>query len=256
GLDAFALLAKPQHAQRVRDLLQELDQPGQFDRIRLAHANEDIQRILHPREVFLDRDGNRLHQAQVGPGQVRLRGGDIVVRRQQFAEAEGFLDRGDAFAARARLADVIKEIVDQLRRRLVVEPGFAAVDDLLDLAIDLAKHLLVTDSLLDAAVEQRLERAVYHPPELEARGRGRRLLELLHDLRERLESVGLAGLEPAKQRLLEFRTQLSGDLADVTLRRPLATFQFARSALTQALREQRGLREQRLAAHGTEIVQE
>ena len=62
AIDIAAQFTQAEHAQRVADLFQELELRHQLGRLVHAGANEDIQHVLHARQVLLDRRRNRLHQ--------------------------------------------------------------------------------------------------------------------------------------------------------------------------------------------------
>ena len=124
ALHFVAQLAEAEHAERVADLLQQLQLRRQLVDLRAALAHEDVQRILHAAEVFLDRGGHGLHELDRRRRQAFARLLDVIVDRQQLGQAERGAHRGDARPGAARTRHVVKQIVQQLeRRRFGVAPS-------------------------------------------------------------------------------------------------------------------------------------
>ena len=68
AIDVAAKLAESQHAERVTDLLQQLELRNEFRRLVHSRADEDVQHVLDPGEIFLDRGGDRLHELDARRG--------------------------------------------------------------------------------------------------------------------------------------------------------------------------------------------
>ena len=136
----------------------------EFGRLVHAGADEDIQHVLDPREILFDRRGNRLHQLDARrreglPGVLHL-----LVARQQFGEIKRRTNLADAFAGGARSRNVIKQVVEEIVDRVLVEGLDALVDHELDLPVRLRQQALQRNRRFEPAILQRLEHAAGHPP--------------------------------------------------------------------------------------------
>ena len=119
ALHLVAQVAEAEHAERIGDLLQQLELRRQLVDLRAALAHEDVERVLHAAEVFLDRRGDRLHQLDGRRRQALARLLDVIVDRQQLGQAERRAHGGDARPGAARARDVVQKIVEQLERRRI-----------------------------------------------------------------------------------------------------------------------------------------
>ncbi len=88
ALHLVAQVAETQYAERIADLLQQFELRREFFDLRAAAADEQVERILHAAEVFLDRGGDRLHQLDRRRRQALARLFDLVIDRQQLAQTE------------------------------------------------------------------------------------------------------------------------------------------------------------------------
>ncbi len=140
SVDIAAQFAQPEHAESVTDLLQELELRHEFGRLVHARADEDIQHVLHPSEIFLDRRRNGLHQLDARCRQGLPRMLHLLIARQQFGEVERRTDLTDALAGRAGPRNVIQQVVQEIVDRVLVERLDALVDDELDLPVRLRQQ--------------------------------------------------------------------------------------------------------------------
>ena len=105
-------------------------------------ADINIQHVLHAAEIFLDGAGNGLHELDAGRRQ-RLAGMlDLLVARQQLGQIEGGANLADSRPGVGRTGDVVKEVIQQVRNRMIVEGVEAFIDQALHLPVDLAKQPL------------------------------------------------------------------------------------------------------------------
>jgi hypothetical protein len=180
----------------------------------------------------------------------------VIVDRQQLGQAERSPDGSDARPGAARTRHVVKKIVEQLERRRIGIAAFAVLVQPLHLAIGVAEQALDRRAAFEPALAQRFEHCADHPPQLEDRLRGRDLLELLGRARQDLEVlVDPLALDPAEQAELVASAQLAGPLPD---RERLARRRHRIRLLIRAevQQQQCSFREQRMAAHGAQIVQQ
>ena len=183
----------------------------EFGRLVHAGADEDIQHVLDPREILFDRRGNRLHQLDARrreglPGVLHL-----LVARQQFGEVKRRTNLADAFARGARSRNVIKQVVEEIVDRVLVEGLDALVDHELDLPVRLRQQALERNRRFEPAILQRLEHAAGHPPQLVHIIACSRVFQRGGNFRERFQVLlRVATLDPSEQRQLEFRSQAPG----------------------------------------------
>src|SRR5690606_15038269 len=255
AVDVDAELAQPEHAQRVADLLQKIELRHEVGGFLHARADVDVQHVLDPAEVLLDRARDRPHELDAGGREALARVLHLLVARQQLRQVEGRAYLPDALAGRARARDVVEEIVQQVGDGMLVESLGPFVDQELDAAVGLPEQPLERDRGLEPAVAQRLEHGTRDPPELVHVVAGRALLERLHHRRERLQVLLLVpALDPPEQRELELRAELRG-YPDGILAARLALAFAGLPRRRQVEQQQRAFGQERLAARGAQVVQ-
>ncbi len=87
--DDFARHAETEHAERVADAIEDFGLAREIGRIRIARAQENIERFLDAQQIFLDRDRNRVQKIAVVARHRALRVLQFFLRRQQRVEAIG-----------------------------------------------------------------------------------------------------------------------------------------------------------------------
>ena len=256
AVDIAAQLTQSEHTERVADLLQEFQLRYQFGRLVHAGADENIQYVLDPRQVLLDRRRDRLHQLDAGrreclPGLLYL-----LVARQQLGKVERGADFADALAGRAGPCHVIQQVVQEIVDRVLVERIDTFVDHELDLPVRLCQQALECNGRLEPAVLQGLEHAARHPPQLVhvvARGR---MFQRGGHFRQRFEMLFLvAALDPSEQCQLEFRSQAAGN-GDGVLPTRLGPRHGSLAAARRQVQQQQGaLGQQWFAARSTQVIE-
>ncbi len=256
ALHFVAQVAEAEHAERIGDLLQQLQLRSQLVDLRAALAHEDVERILHATQVFLDRRGDGLHQLDGRSRQAFARLFDAIVDRQQLGQPERRTHGGDARSGAARTRDVVEKVVEQLERRRIDVAAFALLIETLHLAIGMTEQALDRGAAFQPAFAQGFEHRADYPPQLEHRLRRRNLFELLRGARQDFEVLFDAlALDPAEQAELKARPELARPLRD---RQRFARRRDRIRLLVGAeiQQQQRSFREQRVAADGAQVVQQ
>ena len=210
-IDIRAQSAQPEHAECIADPLEEFELGHEIRRLVHAGADKNVEHVLNPAQIFLDRRGNRLHQLDAGRRQGLARKFNLLVARQQLGEVECSTNFTDALAGSSRPCDVKKEIVQQIIDRIRIESGSAVIDEALDLPIGLAEQTLQCDGCLEPAVLQRLEDAAGYPPQLMDIVTRGRALKCRGGRSQGFEmALHVTTFDPPEQRELKLRPQAGG----------------------------------------------
>ncbi len=191
-LHPLAQLSQAEHAQRVADFLQQLQLRNQFGALAAAPAHEDVEHILHLRQVFLDGGRHGAHQFDAGRGQAFTFVFDGVVDGQKLGQFERGPHGADAAAAGGRARDVVQQIVEQIDRRILAVASLAEFIQRLDLPVRLAQQPLQGRAAFESVGPHRFEDGAGDPPQLEHRLGGRDLLQLLGHFRQNFQILNRA----------------------------------------------------------------
>ena len=217
-----------------------------------------VQRVLDPQQVVLDRDRDRLEQGAVVATQATARVRKFGLGRLAAAEPEHLADFADAASVAALVGDEIQQLLGQLDRRVLPERGVATIGEALDFPLHLGQCLLERIAHRKGIATQRIERAGSHP-EQAARGFGRGDRDqLLADVGQVADGAGaVVVLEPAQQCALVQAPQRLGATGQLTEleRRGRAAGRFGKGT-RQVGREQHALVERLLAARGAQLVEQ
>ena len=189
-----------EHAQRIRDAVQGFHLCVEVGWLAAGRAQVQVQRILDPQQVVLDRDGDCFEQGAVVAGQAAARVREFGFARFAAAEAEDLADLANAADIAAFVRDEIKKLLGQLDRRVAAERGIATFGKPLDLALDLGQCLLERIADREGILAQGVQRTGGHP-EQTACGFGR---SDRHQLFANIGQVANGGravvvLQPAQQ---------------------------------------------------------
>ncbi|OHE85264.1 MAG: hypothetical protein A2190_02835 [Lysobacterales bacterium RIFOXYA1_FULL_69_10] len=151
-----ARYAQAHHAERVADAAQRIDLRAQLVDVGLAGAQVQVQRILDPQQVFLDRRRNRVQkravaaaQAAAGVLQLRLAGALGV-------QVEGVTQAGQRGVRIGAVGRVVQQLPGRLGRGLAARAAeVVAFQHLPAFALDAAKGLAQGAGRFDRAVSQR-----------------------------------------------------------------------------------------------------
>ena len=197
----------------------------------------------------------------LGPARPFARLLELGLRRKDLAQVVLLAQRLDARVLRRRPRDVIKEAIDELDGRRVDERRFAAVDEPLQLPIDLADQALQRDAGLEAAGTNGHQNRRHHGPELLDLLARCRALEVRADAQQLVEIARrLGAFDPTEQRGLECRPETLRDFveaaADIRAGAPGAGAAQVPLERTAVQQDERALGQRRLVARLTQVVQE
>ena len=192
GLDALPQLTQAQHPERIADFLQQLELRCELIAAAAAAAHEYVENILDLGKIFLDRRCDGAHQFHAGRREAFAFLFDRIVHRQKFGKLEGSAHRRDTAAGIRCPRDVVKEVVQQIDRRILAIPGLAKFVHGLDLPVRLAEQALQRRTAFQAVGADGFENGADHPPQLKDGLRGGDLLELFGDLRQNFQILDRA----------------------------------------------------------------
>ena len=110
-LHLVAQVAQTQHTERIGNLFQQLELRRELIDLSATTTHENIERVFHPAQVFLDGRRNGLHQLDRRRRKTFACLFDRIVDRQQFVQAERCAYGGDTRTGRLRACNVVEKIV-------------------------------------------------------------------------------------------------------------------------------------------------
>ncbi len=258
-LDHAARDAEPQHAQGVGDATERLDLRRKAVELGFARAQVQVERVLHPQQVLLDRGGHGVEQRAVAAAHAALGVADLGVGRELGLQLEGVVQRPQRGMVGAGVRDVVEELAGRLQRGFRArDPEAVVLEQAARLALDAGEGL--------AQRGRRRERAVGHGPghrgrhpEHAPRGLG---VDLAKERIERTDQgravAGRASLRPRGHRFAQVRQQRlrAGVAHRQRVVGQLGRRQGVGKRALQVRREQHALREAGLAADGTQVVEQ
>src|SRR5204863_265781 len=201
---------------------------------------------------------HRLHELDARRRQVLALLLDALIDRQQLPEAERGAHRAHARAGALGATHVIEQVIEQLDRWRLGVARLALFVEAADLPIPEAQQPFHRLPALEAALLQRLDHRADHPPQLEHRLAGGNLLELGRDGGEGLEVLlDALAADPADEPHLVARAHPPRPL--LHRERRLAGRGGLRLRLLvgpEVQQQQRPLGQQRVTAHGSQVVQQ
>ena len=250
--------AKTQHAEGVAHPVQHVGLRLQPGGVGAGVAQMQVQRVLDPQQVFLDRARHGVKQRAVVAGHAAAGVRQLFLARHQRGQAEHVLQLAHAPVVGVHVGDEIQQRAGEFARRIDAERGFAGLGQALDLAFHLADGLAQLLRGLEGLHAQGFQHAGRDPEQaagLFLRGDGH---QPVADLGEAGDAgVGLDAAEPAEQRGLELRAQLTRHLAQLQLRQGLGRAAGRGRQRTRQVRgEQRALGQALLAARGAQVVEQ
>ena len=256
-LHQLARGAEAEHRQRVRDTPQHLGHVRERLLAGLARAADQVERVLDLAEVLADGGRDGLEELAVVARQRLARGLQLLLVRQQLAEAEGLLDGAHQRAARARARHVVEQVLEELHRRLGLEGVLAVLDDAPHLPVELAEQQLERDVGLEAAVAQRLDHAARRPPQACGVSGTAGGLQPLQGALHQLQALGAVLVAvPGEQPALEHVPQAARAGGELGRRQGRRRRRLHRDLDAEVGVEERVLREQVLAARGAQVVED
>ena len=111
-------MSRPHHAERVGDAPKRLDLRLQVGNAGFLGTQVEVERVLDPQQVFLDRGRDGVQQRAVAPGQAAARVRELGFAGNLLLEVEGFAQRIERFVAGGTVGHVVEQ---RARRR---ERGF------------------------------------------------------------------------------------------------------------------------------------
>ena len=207
-LNPLPQFAQTQDAERVADLLQQLELGDEFIAAAAAAPHEDVEHILDLGEILLDRGGDRAHQLHAGRRQALAFVLDRIVDRQQLGELERGAHGGNAAAGGRCAGDVVQQVVQEIDRRILAVAGLAEFIQSLDLPVRLSQQSLQRRAAFQSVGAHRFENCSGHPPQLEHGLGGGHLFELFSDLRQNFQILqGTFAADVSQQADLKSRPQ-------------------------------------------------
>ena len=251
--------AQGEHTERVADAFEHRALHAERGRIRVRLAQEQVERILDPQQVLLQRLGDRIEQRAVVPGHGTTRMLEFGGVRQHAVQPVHLPQQLHLWAALGCLGDEIEQLPGQIIGIAAAQAFLAAVEQLADVAVHPADQ--PTD-FTGLAFQQALFEAFQHgggdppdPPSRYAPAAGADAQQGLTHASQPLCRLLVA--EPGQEMLLEADTQL-GDLAQMPL--GLAGLggarHLGRQRRLQVGHEQRGLRQGLLIARRPQLVEQ
>ncbi len=215
---------------------------------------EQIQAILDPRKVLLDRHRDRLQQIEVMAGHAVLCLRHLIMVGQQAFQLVGFLDRLNARSRAFGVGNIKQQVLLQIGGQLLFEILLAAIDEFLELTVNLPHEKFGGETYLQGTIAHRLHEAAGQPPEAGggiAPAGSLQALQYRADFLQRLAGILLP--IPGQETHLVLMTQGFRQLPHI-----LASVipHIIRDRSRQVRREHGILGQQVLAAHGAQIVQQ
>ncbi len=250
--------AEAEHAQRIGDPVEDLRLRAEVGCSRSRLAQMQIERILDPQQVVLDRHRDRVEQDTIAPAQSALGVAELLLGWQQVVQPVGSLHLGRPRVGRGGVRDVVEQTLRQLARRLDAESGLPEIDQPLDLAVDAPEQAFQRGTGLQRTLAQRLDHAAGNPPQPAS-------FFLVGAREQTVQGAGqaLEGLldavvpEPAQKGDLEAVPQARGLRPELQVRhgrRGAGGRDGQRGG--EIGREQHALRKQFLAAAGSQVVEQ
>ena len=137
--DSGPEIPQAEHAERVRDLLEHLELGLELLHRLHARAHVDVEHVLDARQVLLDGSRDGFHQLDAGGREALASAFDLVVCRQQLAQAEGLANGADTLARGAGTGHVVEQVIEQLRHRPATKARLAFIDEAFDLQVGLGE---------------------------------------------------------------------------------------------------------------------
>ncbi len=155
--------AQPQHAQGVGDPGEHFHLRLQPRRRALAGAQVQVQCILHPQQVFLDRAGDGIEQRAVASAQAALGMAQLGFAGRGLLQVERFAKLGQRRVVTLAAGHVEQDLAGGFQRHVGTGERVLATDVPLCLTGHAGKSLAQARVGRDRACGQRLHRPLCHP---------------------------------------------------------------------------------------------
>ncbi len=250
-------LAQAEHGDGVGDLLEADGLRLQAGRVGVAFVDEALQGVLHLGDLLGQGAHHRPHGHRVRAGHALAFGIDQIVRGQCLVQAEAGAHLADARAVVLRLGDVIKQVLEELRRRRPFQAVGTLGGQFPQGAVHLAEDLFHRGAKADHFFLQPFGEAVGDAPQRCPGGLAGNLLQLGEHLAHVAQvAFGVVVAHQAHQGELKHLADFARQLAEARVvahrvRHPAPAFGLAHVRL-----EQGGFGEQRFAAGGAQVVEQ
>ncbi len=248
--------AEIEKSQGVGDPSQLVGYRREICLLRSTLADVTVERHLDARQILLDTRRDHLQGIQIGTAENALGTLRSVLADEQIIESIGGANGCDARGRRGRASQIVKQILDQIGRRGAPQRRASVHGDVLQLLIQQPQKAAHRDTRFQSAFSQCLDDAGGNPPQTHTGRAAAQPFAARHNrLHERQAGFIHRALIPVQQSLLVIGAQAARDLAQLILVQIVGLFR-TRNVDFQVRREKSIFREQGLAAHASQIVQQ
>jgi len=249
---------QPEHAQRVGNTIKHIRLRVQRRNRVAGRAHVQVEHVLDPQQIFLDRATNGIQQGAVVARHAAFGMGDLRLGRQVRLQPENVAHFANAAVIGRRVRNEIKQLPREFQRRIFRKRRIAGIGKSLDLPFDAGQRALERLRRLESPGLQRLQRPTSDPEQSTRMLRSRHRHQSIANLGQCSNQFRIALVaKPTQQRRLETRPQCLGLGTQLILRQlDRGTRHCCGQRPRKIRREQHRLGQTTLAARGTQLVEQ